>query len=179
MLCSVHQVLSACHLVCYKLQEAHSKDEGGMERRSVKKGISSTALYSVSPTCRARGNHFSVLQPPDFLPNVLSSSLVCLCLSHSVSLSHSHFSPSPTPLLSFPLCLSTLLSLPISPLCISFFSSPVQLCGRSCFIAVATRDPFKTCVCTHKQLTHRLFSCSRKALADFHTLQHHHKPEEC
>ncbi len=103
-------LLSVCHFVSlcfrgYKLQEAHSTDEGGMERRSVEKGISSPALCSVSPTCRARGNHFSILHPPDFLPNVLSSSLVCLCLSHSAALSDSHCSPklpSSTPLLSFP-----------------------------------------------------------------------------
>lgn len=83
----------------YKLQEAHSKDEEGIERRSVEKGISSAALSSISPTCRAKGNHFSTLHPPDFLPNVLSFSLVCLCLclsvclSHSMSLSDSHFFP--------------------------------------------------------------------------------------
>lgn len=95
MHCTSGSMLSVCHLLCfrgYKLQDAHIKDEGVIELRSVEKGISSPALCSVSPTCRARGNHFSILHPPDFLPNVLFSSLVCLCLSHSVSLSDSLFS---------------------------------------------------------------------------------------
>lgn len=72
----------------YRLQDARSTDEGGMEGRSVEKGISSPALYSLSPTCRARGNHFSILHPADFLPNVLFSSLfmsVPLCPSPTLT----------------------------------------------------------------------------------------------
>lgn len=81
-----------CPLVClrgYKLQEVHSKDEGGMERRIMEKGISSPTLYSVSPTCRTKRKSFFNPHPQDFLPNVLSFSLVCLCLS----LSNCHFPP--------------------------------------------------------------------------------------
>lgn len=92
-------ILSVCPLVCfrgYEVQEARSEDEEEMERRSVEKGISSPALYSVSPTCRAGGNHFSILHPPDFLPNVLSAFLLCVyvCRTPCPSLTR-FFSPQP------------------------------------------------------------------------------------
>lgn len=67
-----------------------SGDEGGMGWSSAEKGISSADLCSVSPTCRARGNNFSILQRPGFLSNSLSFfscvfiSLPLLLVSHFV-----------------------------------------------------------------------------------------------
>ena len=136
-----------------ELQEAHSKDEGGMERRSVEKGISSGALCSVSPTCRARWNHFSIHPPLDFLSNVISFSLVCLCLSRSVSLSDSCFSPLTYSSSFLPSFLSILPSVPISVPHISF-SSPAQLWAGSCFIVEAHRDPFRTSCARVRTHTH-------------------------
>lgn len=112
--------------------------------RSVKKGISSPALHSVSPTCRARGSHFSILRPADFLANVVSSpprSCVYVC---------------PSPTLTFLPLLASAFFMLLSP---PPLSSPAQIWGRSCFIAAATRDPLETCY-THNKHTH----CSAAAV---------------
>lgn len=150
MQCTPGILLSVCHLVCfrgYKLQEAHSTDEGGMERRSEEKGISSPALYLLPAEPEE-----IIFQSPIHRTSSLMYSPLLWCVYVCPTL---HPSPtltvlpgSPRPLLFPPSpSLSILLSVPISVPCISF-SSPARLWGRSCFIAVVTRDPFETC-CTH------------------------------
>lgn len=103
----------------------------------VEKGISSAALYSVSSTCRARGNHFSILHRLDFLPNVLSFSLECLCLPHS--LTHSSLTSTPD---------SSLFCALFPSLCCIFLSLHLLNADEDPVSLKGTRDPFETC-CTH------------------------------
>lgn len=78
----------------YRVQETQWR----WRRDGMEKGISSADLCSVSPTCRARGNHFSILQRPGFLSNSLSFfscvfiSLPLLLVSHVVLCCAVHFS---------------------------------------------------------------------------------------
>lgn len=74
-----------------------SGDEGGMGWSSAEKGISSADLCSVSPTCRARGNHFSPSsdQASSLIHSFFSCvfiSLPLLLVSHVVLCCTVHFS---------------------------------------------------------------------------------------
>lgn len=119
VLCSVHQLFySLCNTFRgQKMQEANSKDEGGMERRSVEKGISSAALYLLPAEPEEIIFQSSIHQTSSLM---YSPFLLCVYVCpHTVSVSDSLFSPHPllfSPFLTF----SILFSVPISVPCISF-----------------------------------------------------------
>lgn len=117
-----------------------SGDEGGMGWSSAEKGISSADLCSVSPTCRARGNHFSILQRPGFLSNSLSF-FSCVCLTPSVT--------------RFPFC--ALLRCSLLPL-------HLLVANRDQISLEVMRDSFET----HNKYT-AVFSCSAQTFTSLQT----------
>lgn len=117
-----------------------SGDEGGMGWSSAEKGISSADLCSVSPTCRARGNRFSILQRPGFLSNSLLF-LLCVYLAPSVT--------------RFPCC--ALLHCSLLPL-------HLLVANRDQISLEVTRDSFET----HNEYT-VLFSCRTQTFTSLQT----------
>lgn len=117
-----------------------SGDEGGMGWSSAEKGISSADLCSVSPTCRARGNHFSILQRPGFLSNSLLF-LLCVYLAPSVT--------------RFPCC---------ALLHCSFLPLHLLVANRDQVSLEVTRDSFET----HNEYT-VLFSCRTQTFTSLQT----------
>lgn len=120
----------------YRVQETQWR----WRRDGMEKGISSADLCSVSPTCRARGNHFSILQRPGFLSNSLLF-LLCVYLAPSVT--------------RFPCC--ALLHCSLLPL-------HLLVANRDQISLEVTRDSFET----HNEYT-VLFSCRTQTFTSLQT----------
>lgn len=118
---SVRGFIMWCNVCVSVFQGLHTAGSPGQMKEwdgAVWRGGFPLLLCTLSPTCSARGNHFSILHRLDFLSNVLAFSLVCLCLSHSTSPCDSHF--------------YLFRGLFPSLCCVSFFSPAQYFCG-SCF----------------------------------------------